>query len=481
VSSAAVAAAVARSERDAIIAPHEQQSEPPRPPNHEEGELDTVRFFKFLKEEKPLPSIVTLAFLVRLVYCFLVFPRIGDSLNWRGVDDGYDELARSLLGGHGYTMSPGRPGNLLTPPGYAFFLSGLYGVTGIEMTEGPRLWVAQAALDAITCGLLYALGALLLGNRRAGFLAASVWALYPQMIVYVARIAPEVLFTLLFLLVFVAWLRLEERGGAMRALLAGALWGVLALTKEKAIFLPALLLARLLWVRRAQPRRFAREGAAFVVAAIVVVAPWIYRGYQLTGGFVPITLRGGRALSEGFRKDYSGADTYLVEGFEANPRRGPFPVDSLPQLSEAERLAATRAQSEREAARLRETLPAIAHSPVAFARKVLVRAAAYWYWGQPRVIVGNAIVNIPLLIAGIAGLVLARGRPAASVALLLILYMNVLHAVTVVRMRYSLPVMPFVILFGAYAISRAWEAIAARGANRSPLAASARPTERRAG
>ncbi len=437
---------------------------PPR-----EGDSDTRRLIAFLKDERPLPTVVALAFLVRLLYCFLVFPRIGDAMHWRGVDDGYDELARGVLGGHGYVKAPGRPGDLLTPPGYAYFLSGLYAAFGVETQEGPRLWVAQAALDALTCGIIYAIGGLLLGNRRAGLLAALAWALYPQIAVYSARIAPEVLFTLLFVLLFVAWLALERRGGAARALLAGAVWAALALTKEKAILLPLVLLARLLWVRRADPRRFAREAAAFALAALVVLSPWLYRGYRLTGGFVPITLRGGRALAEGIARDLSGADREMVEKFERNPPRPPAPGDTLPALSEEERAERTRLLRERESSRLAGAVAEIARSPVAFARKALVRLAAYWYWGQPRVILGNALVNIPLLVAAAFGLRAAWGAAPASVALLLIAYMNVLHALTVVRMRYSLPVMPFVILFAAYAVSRA------RRASRSESATGAAP------
>jgi len=414
------------------------------------------RLLDCAKHERALPTVVAAAFLARLVYSFFVFPKIGDALFWRGVDDGYDEIARNLLAGHGFVMSPGRPENLLIPPGYVYFLSWLYSLFGVEIGEGARLWVAHAALDAITCGALYAIGALVLENRRAGLLAAVAWALYPQMIVYSARVAPEVLFTLLFLALFVAWLALEARGGAWRALLAGAAWGALVLTKEKVILLPVLLLARLLWVRRREPARFLREGALFAVAALVVVGPWLYRGYALTGGFVPVTLRGGRALTEGFKKDFGGADTYMVDGFDQfyNEQGGRKPA--FDSLTEEEREKQIRALREKESGRLRTTMNEIAHEPLTFLRRTAVRALAYWYWGQPRVILGNALINLPLLALGIAGIWLARQARAAAVAALLIAYMNAIHAVTVVRMRYSLPVMTLVILFASLAVCRAW-------------------------
>ncbi len=415
------------------------------------------RLLQFMKDERALPTVVAVAFLARLVYSFFIFPKIGDALFWRGVDDGYDEIARNLLAGHGFAMSPGRPQNLLIPPGYVYFLSGLYSLFGVEMGEGARLWIAHAALDAITCGALYAIGALILENRRAGLIAAVAWALYPQMIVYSARIAPEVLFTLVFLALYVAWVALEARGGAWRALIAGAAWGALVLTKEKVILLPALLLARLLWVRRREPMRFAREGALFAAAALVVIGPWLYRGYALTGGFVPVTLRGGRALTEGFKKDFGGADTYMVDGFDQlnNETGGHKP--SFDSLTEEEREKQIHALREKESGRLRTTLNEIAHEPLTFLRRTAVRALAYWYWGQPRVIAGNAINNHPRLALGIVGLWSARHTRAAAVAALLVFYMNAIHAVTVVRMRYSLPVMTLVILFASVAACRLWE------------------------
>jgi hypothetical protein len=371
-----------------------------------------------------------------------------------------------VIGGHGYVIAPGRPPNLLTPPGYAYFLAGLYTLFGAEVNEGPRVWVAQSAIDAITCGAIYAIGALLLRNRKAGIAAAAAWAIYPQMAVYAARIAPETLFTLLFVALFAAWLVLEERGGARRAALAGAAWGLLVLTKEKAILLPVVLLARLAWVRRRELRRFAPEAALFVAAALVVIAPWIYRGYLVTGGFVPITLRGGRALAEGMSRDFGGADTFMIDGFETNFREQPGASGPVPALTQEERDASTRALQERESSRLRQMLGKVVHEPGPFLRRTAVRAAAYWYFGQPRVVLGNALINIPLLALGIAGMVMARGTSVASVAALLILYMNAIHAVTVVRMRYSLPVMPFVILFAAVACLRIAAALRARRAAR---------------
>jgi hypothetical protein len=153
----------------------------------------------------------------------------------------------------------------------------------------------------------------------------------------------------------------------------------------------------------------------------------------------------------------------MVDGFEQahGPATGPKPTYGV--LSEEERAEQMRKLSAKESNRLRSTLDEIAGSPLTFLRRTAVRAAAYWYWGQPRVVAGNALINIPLLLLAIAGMWLARRDPNTAVAALLVLYMNAIHAVTVVRMRYSLPVMTFVILFASFAACRLWARRRERG------------------
>jgi hypothetical protein len=181
------------------------------------------------------------------------------------------------------------------------------------------------------------------------------------------------------------------------------------------------------------------------------------RGYRLTGGLVPITLRGGRALDQGMTRDIGGADTQMVDGFERFYMVGGGRNPTYDTLSVEEREEQIRSMSAREANRLTTTLDAIRHSPLTFLRRTAERAAAYWYWGQPRVILGNALINIPLVLLGIVGFWFARRTSYAAIAALLVLYMNAIHAMTVVRMRYSLPIMTLIMLLAALALLALWE------------------------
>ncbi|MFH1679110.1 MAG: hypothetical protein ABIH26_00530, partial [Candidatus Eisenbacteria bacterium] len=57
--------------------------------------------FPPIGRDRALLGVLLLCVLLRLVYAFAVFPVVGERLHWKGVDDGYDEIARNVLHGHG--------------------------------------------------------------------------------------------------------------------------------------------------------------------------------------------------------------------------------------------------------------------------------------------------------------------------------------------------------------------------------------------
>lgn len=396
--------------------------------------------------DRILLSILLLCLILRLAYCFLVFPIIGERLYWKGVDDGYDELARNMLHGEGYTNVAGGFPNLVTPPGYAFFLYGLYRLVGEEINEGVRIQVVQPLLDTATCFLVYLLGVRLFRKRAVGLLAALGWALYPQIIVYNARVATEVLFTLLLTWAIVALYHLYERNRLRDAICMGILFGMAMLVKEKLIFFPPFLLYLILRSGRAHSKRWWSLAVVTIIFITLPVVPWIVRGYQTTGLFVPITLRQGRALNHGMNEDFSGADDAMVRFFENRPEGN----RTKPELGEEERSAGARKIARDEQAHVARALSRITADPWHFIRGATVKLAAFWYYGQPRVIWGNILIQIPILLLAIAGYIRGWRKYDLVPFLLLTLYFDTLHSVTITRMRYSIPIMPETILLAAY-------------------------------
>ncbi len=425
-------------------------------PFHRSGRKEMVFLLRTLignDTSGALRRIVALALVLRLAWSFLLFPAVGESLHWKGVDDGYDEIARNLLDGNGFVGRPGQTPNLLTPPGYVFFLYLLYGATGREVNEGVRIRLVQPLLDAVCCVLIFLLGRRLFRRRRVALAGALAWALYPQIIVYNARVAPEVLFTLLLTAMVLFWIAVLEEGRMRDALLMGAFFALAALVKEKIVFLPPLLLAPVLFRAKGNVRRRVTLAAAATAAMVLLLAPWLIRGYRLTGLVYPITLRSGRALDQGLDESFSGADTMAVHFFreKEKARRDSVPphgVGGAPhdRAEEAER--AFRG-AERERDLIGASLERIAADPLAFVRAFFVKAAAFWYFGQPKVIAGNIAVQIPILLLAVAGYWKRWRRYDLLPFLLLSGYFIFIHALTIVRMRYSIPIMPETILVAA--------------------------------
>src|SRR6185369_12191155 len=86
------------------------------------------------------------------------------------------------------------------------------------------------------------------------------------------------------------------RGRLGVALGAGGLWGLAILTRETVLYFVPL--AALWLATRAAAGARLRAGA-FLVAALIVVAPWTYRNWLEFHAFVPVSTAGGQNLFQG--------------------------------------------------------------------------------------------------------------------------------------------------------------------------------------
>jgi len=175
----------------------------------------------------------------------------------------------------------GRP-TAYRAPGYPAFLAGVQRLAPDSGPGGVRL--AQAALDAASAGLLYALAAT--WGPPVALSAALIWSVYPPAIVYTRLLLPESLFVFLLLLWFLLAARVPwNRWWATSSL--GAFMGALALVKTEAVLLLAIVpIAALI-------RGVRVWGAVlFLLAGALVLAPWIARNARVLGDPVLVTSTG---------------------------------------------------------------------------------------------------------------------------------------------------------------------------------------------
>jgi 4-amino-4-deoxy-L-arabinose transferase-like glycosyltransferase len=128
-------------------------------------------------------------------------------------------------------------------------------------------------------------------NARTGLLAGLFCALHPMLLRYVPSLHKEPLLT--FLCVSPVWtsIRFHDRPTVANGILVGVVGMCAALTKS--VILPYLgvfgIVCGVLALKQRSMQRLAAVVAIFIAMA-VVLAPWTYRNYQVTGGrFVLLT------------------------------------------------------------------------------------------------------------------------------------------------------------------------------------------------
>jgi len=261
--------------------------------------------------------------------------RVGEA--WDGRASVYDAqayaaIAKNLSEGDGFTVGPGatQPSSNYSP-GLPLFVAGLY-----EATGGTHERLARLVLAVIgTLGVLFAylIGRRLLVGRSPhrpgssevgaatgtperlvkkrpyeGGNSPSVWpallgalvvAVYPALLEYQGMLMSEPLAATLLsggvLAALWAW-----DGGWLRWMLPGALFGALALVRPE--YLGVAVLVALVIAVRALPRGWRPSllpAAVFLVATLVVIAPWTIRNASALDRFVPISTGGGQVLFAG--------------------------------------------------------------------------------------------------------------------------------------------------------------------------------------
>jgi 4-amino-4-deoxy-L-arabinose transferase-like glycosyltransferase len=373
-----------------------------------------------------LAAVTLAALVVRLAFVVLepATHPVGDERTWT-------DWALNLCSAR-VQFSPLRIHLIFYPPVYPYFLAVLYRLSG---TFETARWT-QALIGAL---LVPAVG--LAGARafspRIGLWAAVVTALYPDLIWFSVHFWSETVFMVLLWWGIERLLAADAAEGLGRAAAAGVLWGVAVLTRETVLYFIPLAA---LWLAL-PPRPGARaRGAAFLVASLLVVAPWTYRNWAVFHAFVPVSTAGGQNLFQGnalIERDttYEMVDAvqgrvaqyhYAMRmGLQAIRDRQPWWIfeklrDEMPLFWEADSLVLVHIKRGAYGA----VPPAMA---VAVALAVLV----------PYVVV------LSLFALGVTRL---RWLRPTVLLVAFLAYYNLIHIVTHGFARYRLPVMPVVFL-----------------------------------
>jgi 4-amino-4-deoxy-L-arabinose transferase-like glycosyltransferase len=214
-------------------------------------------------------------------------------------DPGPDADAYSAIAEH--LFETGRYGtpNQTSPsdwsPGLPLLVAALYTVIGAAQEAAARMLIA-------VLGTVMVLFTFLIGRRLAGvavgLLAAALVATYPTYIENNGQLLSEPLAAFLLTGGLLGVLWAAERRSLLSWALPGLAFGALTLTRPEYQAITLAFAALVLWRgwRDAGPRRGLASAAVLIVAAALVVAPWMVRNRVELGKWVPVSTGGGKAL-----------------------------------------------------------------------------------------------------------------------------------------------------------------------------------------
>lgn len=214
-----------------------------------------------------------------------------------GVDAGYhDYWARGLATGDWTPPPPHEDPKIQStaffrPPGYPYFLGLVYKLTGCSY-----LWarIIQMLLGLLTCFIAFLLGRKWFGSS-VGLIFAGLMSCYWSFIYFEGEFLEPVLLNLLGLLLVYELTLWTEGITFRRALLTGLITGVFALVRPNILLFVPFALFWALWVmrRRGDTRPIWIAAIGLMIGISLPILPATIRNYVVAHDFVPISSNGG--------------------------------------------------------------------------------------------------------------------------------------------------------------------------------------------
>jgi len=346
-------------------------------------------------------------------------------------------------------------GSLITrrAPLYPLVLGGIFFLVG----DHDRLvFVFHTLLFAGTCVLVFDMGRRLF-NRRTGIIAGVICALDPMLLRYIPSLHLETQLTFLFTVMLWAMVRFYEQPSLRRGAQVGFVAGLASLTKAVVFPYPFLFAIGVLLACRAARRRGEarptpwRPIVAMLVVLAVTIAPWTIRNYRSSGHFVLIS----SGTSDAFLRGFIFTETPYI-----TLRKPPYTDAENASNAYFKTVAAAAGatwgaddyqtdQILNEVAKQR-----LIHEPGAVVKKTVIGLFTFWY---ELTTLKNSILA---LVLAVAGWILAsigwrrahRERRPSWLLILPILYLNVSLALLLALGRYSVPILPALIVLAAFGV-----------------------------
>ena len=373
--------------------------------------------------------------------------------------DLYLDIARSVAGGSGYRVTPDTAETMVRNPGYVMVIAGLIKVFGDSLVSVRN---ANIAFAMGTVLIVLVLVRRFVTTASGVIVAMVIAGLYPLEMVMESRVNVESMFT--FLLLALVWLlyRALQSGKLRDFALAGLALGGATLTRSTPMFmLPVFAVYLLLPLRALSWSRRLQQAGVLALMAVVVVAPWMLRNYQLSGIATFSESHVGIGAYEGWYatttmnepKAYQlriedarqrQPEIAAAAGAKSRPVQPPSDVrwDIYPTIQD---------ELHYSDALLTEVLRQVRADPPLLFKHLAVNVVRFWFQGASGPItLLIVLIQGPLLAAAVAGAVLGFRRGQRLVPLLVPVAVTWgLHVPLIAHARYAVPLVPILAILAS--------------------------------
>lgn len=400
--------------------------------------------------------MVIAALVLRLTVMLFVYQQNLDPWmdHWSfGFEEG--RVARALATGRGFAdplWGPSGPTAWFAPV-YPLILAGVFRMFGIYTVSAcVAILVFNNLVSALTCIPIFFFARRTF-SHGVGLLAGWVWAFFPDAIYGPnSRIWDTWLATLLLAILFCLALRLGESNRVRDWIGYGLLSGIAALTTPVLLSVLPILALWMLYRLRRQRMHWLAPAVGCMLAAILVMSPWIARNYRVFHRFIPLRDDFGLELAAG-----NNGDSRFPETLSVGPwlHGGPYEWNEYRRIGEI----AYVENKFRDGTRYIETHPA------RYAWMVGRRIVNVWtdYWSfSPEYIAAGPYTKICVpLYALLSALTLLglwrtfrdKGTDAAAPYAIVLLFFPVVYYLTHTGDWYRRPMDPFFVALAAYQVA----------------------------
>jgi hypothetical protein len=392
--------------------------------------------------------IVAIALFLRLIVAFsLIGDQFSPERNHFSFGWETGRIARSVALGEGF----GSPLHVPTgptawmPPVYVYLVAAVFKVFGVYTLKSAVVMLTlNSIFSALTCLTVF-----LIADKSFGRVIAIrtgwAWALFPYAIDFAAcRVWGDCLNTLLFSLLFLAALRLEDLKSPKAWLGFGLLAGTSSLACPPVLLVALLLTARVCYRIRRRGMPWGRSASLTALMTLLVLSPWFARNYRTFDRVIPFRSNFWLEMRVGNTGDLSD----IVPDW-SHPATNKAEMDEYRRLGELNYMAAKR----------RQTLDFIYAYPGAFASLTVRRFFCVWtgFWTLHLFLVDpisalHAILTTTLTIFMLIGLFKAwrSDKTVVTPYLLAVLSFPLVYYITHSHAEYRHPIDTIIVALAVY-------------------------------